>query len=110
MPASRGVPEVGFRRHKDRFTGSGQGEGFDGPKQMAVPHGEEARHSSCPRKSAKRVFALDVAGIHVFEGEPDQRRGWPGRSPAMTVDGSLPTTAGISAAPRPQSAVFRFRG
>src|ERR1700681_4584216 len=35
-----------------------------------------------------------VPGIHAFEGEPDQRRGWPGQSPAMTMglDGSASLT------------------
>jgi hypothetical protein len=26
-----------------------------------------------------------VAGIHAFEAAPRRRRGWPGRSPAMTM-------------------------
>jgi hypothetical protein len=31
----------------------------------------------------KRVFALDVPGIHVLSSGR-QKRGWPGTSPAMT--------------------------
>ena len=34
--------------------------------------------SSCPGKSAKHVFALDVPGIHVLRAVLRQRRGWPG--------------------------------
>src|SRR6266481_5740646 len=33
----------------------------------------------------KRVFALDVPGIHALSFLVRQRRGWPGRSPAMTT-------------------------
>jgi hypothetical protein len=33
------------------------------PKGRLKESGEQL---SCPHKSAKRVFALDVAGIHVF--------------------------------------------
>jgi len=33
---------------------------------------------SCPGKSAKRVFALDDPGIHVFTSARQKGRGWPG--------------------------------
>ncbi len=33
---------------------------------------------SCPGKSAKRVFAPDVPGIHVLSVSWQERRGWPG--------------------------------
>jgi len=32
----------------------------------------------------KRVFALDVPGIHVSTASQQERRGWPGLRPAMT--------------------------
>ena len=41
---------------------------------------------SCPGKSAKRVFALDVPGIHVLQHLREGRRGWPGTSPARHDD------------------------
>ena len=40
----------------------------------------QAQRSSCPGKSAKRVFALDVPGIHVFCAASVSRRGWPGQA------------------------------
>ena len=36
--------------------------------------------SSCPGRSAKRVFALDVPGIHVLVSNQRERRGWPGQA------------------------------
>src|SRR5882757_5064530 len=53
--------------------------------------------SSCPGKSAKRVFALDDPGIHVFF-VPPPRRGWPGhrRSEATPSFGRLcPAMTGL---------------
>jgi hypothetical protein len=57
--------------------------------------------SSCPAKSAKRVFALDVPGIHVLAvsrqrkdvdgrdiGERKRRRPSDGYGPAMTAFGN----------------------
>jgi len=38
------------------------------------------RTPSCPGRSAKRVFALDVPGIHVLCGAKEERRGWPGQA------------------------------
>ena len=43
------------------------------------------RHSSCPGKSAKRVFALDDPGIHQSSQEHFRRRWIAGSSPAMTA-------------------------
>src|SRR3954469_16706661 len=40
--------------------------------------------SSCPGRSAKRVFALDVPGIHVLGGS-ERRSLMAGTSPAMTL-------------------------
>jgi hypothetical protein len=39
-----------------------------------------------------------VAGIHVFisDAAEEERRGWPGRSPAMTVNGSSPASVGVT--------------
>jgi hypothetical protein len=45
-----------------RFGKAGVGPGF----RFAHPRFELMSKSSCPGKSAKRVFALDVPGIHVF--------------------------------------------
>jgi hypothetical protein len=46
--------------------------------------------SSCPAKSAKRVFALDVPGIHVLFRQVWQRKTWmAGSSPAMTGVGRI---------------------
>src|SRR5882672_9101504 len=42
------------------------------------------RHSSCPGKSAKRVFALDDPGIHQSSQDYFRRRWIAGSSPAMT--------------------------
>ena len=39
-----------------------------------------AIEASCPGKSAKRVFALGVPGIHVFPQAVAPKRGWPGRA------------------------------
>ena len=36
-----------------------------------------------------------VAGIHVFAAIKQERRGWPGRSPVMTADGSSFTRIGL---------------
>ena len=43
------------------------------------------RHSSCPGKSAKRVFALDDPGIHQSSQDRFRRRWIAGSSPAMTA-------------------------
>ena len=41
-------------------------------------------HSSCPGRSAKRVFALDVPGIHVFLIAASNKARMAGTSPATT--------------------------
>jgi hypothetical protein len=73
-------------------------------------------HSSCPGRSAKRVFALDVQGIHVLLSWMLQRRGWPGRGPAMTACGKLIRRANqllknrsdLPVCQDPFSKIFRF--
>ena len=40
--------------------------------------GPNRKFPSCPGKSAKRVFALEVPGIHVLADKVVDGRAWPG--------------------------------
>ena len=50
---------------RHHFRSSPISRHFQYPSARLIPTAA-AHDSSCPRKSAKRVFALDVAGIHVL--------------------------------------------
>jgi hypothetical protein len=50
-----------------------------------------------PGKRAKRVFALDVPGIHVFAVPTQGRRGWPGQArPRRKIELNAPGAVELS--------------
>src|SRR5260370_39487349 len=57
-----------------------------------------ARCAKYPHRFELKAITLYRTGIHVFAAFKQERRGWPGRSPAMTENGSscwgMPENAG----------------